>query len=323
MRILLTGATGFVGSHVARALVAAGHTVRALARATSPRSLLDDVPELEWVRGDLLDPPTLAAAADRCEVVVHTAARVVLTPTQAREQHAVNVEGTRHMLAAARAAGARRFIHTSSVATVGRPRAGELADENTRYDWPPGLPYNETKRDAERLVLRADGLETVVLNPALVFGPGALYKRTLTLFRLVKWGLLPVVPPGGLTICDVRDIAAAHVAALTQGEARTRYILGGPHVTFRELATTIAEVTRGARPIAAVPPAWLHAVAVPLAALIRVGVPLPVTLGSLAYMTNFGYYSSARAQSALGYRMRAATETLADAARWYESQHLL
>src|SRR5439155_171566 len=83
----------------------------------------------------------------------------------------------------------------SSVAAVGRAAPGSIADEDTRYDWPPGLAYNETKRDAERLVRRCDGLETICLNPALVFGPGEVYRRTLTLFRVIKYGLLPFVPP--------------------------------------------------------------------------------------------------------------------------------
>ena len=110
---------------------------------------------------------------------------------------------------------------------------------------------------------RAEGIETVCVSPALVFGPGEIYRRTLPLFRLVKWGLLPVVPPGGTTLCDVRDVAVAHVAALAHGEPGARYILGGPQLTFRALATTIAEVTRGARPIAELPLSWLRVAALP------------------------------------------------------------
>jgi dihydroflavonol-4-reductase len=323
MQILVTGATGFLGSHIARGLVDAGHAVRALARPLASRALLADVPEIVWAAGDILDPPSLRAACEGCEVVVHAAALVAFVPSAAGQLRTVNVEGTRHVLEAARAAGVRRFVHTSSVAAVGRPAPGQLADEDTRYDWPPGMPYHETKRDSERLVLRSEDIETVVLSPAMVFGPGEVYKRTLTLFRLVKWGLLPLVPPGGITICDVREVADAHVAAVTRGQRATRYILGGPHLTFRQLATAIAEVTGGARPIAEVPAALVRAAAVPMAALARAGVPLPVNAGSVAYLTNFGYYSSARAQAALDYRTRDAAETLGDAARWYEAQNLL
>jgi dihydroflavonol-4-reductase len=323
MRVLVTGASGFVGSHVARALVAAGHAVRALARPTASRAALTDVPEVEWVPGDVVDASTLAPAMRGCDAVVHAAAQIGFTPATVALQRRVNVEGTRHVLEAARAVGVRRFVHTSSVAAIGRPHEGAVADEQARYDWPPGMPYHETKRDAERLVRRAQGIETVVLNPAVVLGPGEITRRTLLAFRLVKWGLLPLVPPGGTTLCDVRDVAEAHVAALTRGQSGERYILGGPQLTFRELATALAEATGGARPLAALPASLLHGAAVPLAALARVGVALPAPLGNLATMTTHGYFSSVRATEALGYRTRPAAETLRDAARWYESQNLL
>lgn len=322
MRILLTGATGFVGSHVARALVAAGHEVRALARPTASRTLLADVPELEWATGDVMDSPSLTPAMKDREAVVHAAAVVGFGRGAAEKQRAINVEGTRRMLEAARAAGVQRFVHTSSVSAVGRTPPGTVSDETARYDWPPGMAYNETKRDSERLVQKAEGLTTVCLSPALVFGPGDVFKRTLGLFRLIKWGLLPLVPPGGTTICDVRDVAEAHVAALTQGGTGERYILGGPHLTFRQLATTVAEVTGGARPLGEVPARLIDAVGVPLAAVSRV-LPLPVDVGTLEYLTNFGFYSSAKAAAALGYRTRAAAETLADSARWYSAQGAL
>jgi dihydroflavonol-4-reductase len=323
MQVLLTGATGFLGSHVARALVAGGHAVRALARPGSSRAIVADVPELEWATGDVADAGSLRAAVRGCEAVVHAAAVVAFAPKQAGRQREVNVEGTRHVLEAARAAGVRRLVHTSSIAAVGRAPEGGVADEETRYDWPPGLGYNESKRDSERLVRRAEGIETICLNPSLVFGPGEVYKRTLPLFRLVKWGLLPLVPPGGTTLCDVRDVAQAHVAALTRGEPGARYITGGPQLTFRQLATTIAEVTQGARPIAELPASLLRAAALPVAALHRLGVPLPVSPGNIASLGNYGYYSSARAEAALGYHTRDAAETLGDAARWYTTQGLL
>ena len=323
MQVLLTGATGFLGSHVARALVSAGHHVRALARRTSSRAIVADVPELEWVEGDVVDLGSVRAAVRGCEAVVHAAAMVEFAPRYAARQREVNVEGTRHVLHAARDAGVKRFVHTSSIAAVGRAPAGGVADEATRYDWPIGLGYNESKRDSERLVMRAEGIETVCLNPSLVFGPGEVFKRTLPLFRLVKWGLLPLVPPGGTTLCDVRDVAAAHVAALTRGEPGARYILGGPQLTFRALATTIAEVTEGARPLAELPASLLRAAALPVAALARLGVPLPFSAGNVAYLGHHGYYASARAEGALGYRTREARETLADAARWFASQSLL
>ena len=134
MRVLLTGATGFLGSHVARALVAGGHAVRALARASSSRGILADVPELDWVTGDILDVGSLRLAAAGCEAVMHVAAMVDFAPRRALKQREINVEGTRHVLDAAKATGVKRFVHTSSIAAVGRPPEGGVADEDTRYD---------------------------------------------------------------------------------------------------------------------------------------------------------------------------------------------
>jgi dihydroflavonol-4-reductase len=323
MRVFLTGATGFLGSHVARQLVAAGHAVRALARPRADRTLLDDVPEIEWVVGDVCEPASLVPAVRDCEAVIHTAASVTFRRQLREQQRAINVEGTRHLLAAAQAAGVRRFVQTSSVAAVGRPAEGGIADEEARYDFPPGLAYNESKRDSELLVRRAGGLETVCLNPALVVGPGDFHRRLLPLFRAVKWGLLPLVPPGGTTLCDVRDVAGAHVNALTAGQPGARYLLGGPHLTLRELATAIARLTRGAPPLVELPASVVRLGFVPLALLERAGVPLPFSTAATFYLVTHGYYSSARAQAELGYHVRPAEETLGDAARWYASQQLL
>ena len=323
MRVLLTGATGFLGSHIVDALLAGGHEVVALVR---PRRLATpdvQLPTRNRVPGDILDPESLGRAFAHVDAVIHTAAMVTFAPGAAGEQRRVNVEGTRNVVEAARAAAVRRLVYTSSVAAVGRAPGGGAADEETRYDWPPGLGYNESKRDAERLVRRATGLETVCLNPALIFGPGEVSRRTLGLFRLVKRGLLPLVPPGATTICDVRDVAAAHVAALTAGEPGARYILGGPHLSFRALATTIAEVTGGRRPLATVPASLLRAASLPLAALGRLGLPLPIGPGNLAYLMYEGTYRSQRAEATLGYRSRPAVETLGDAARWYAAEGLL
>jgi dihydroflavonol-4-reductase len=322
MRVLLTGATGFIGSHVARQLVAAGHEVRALARPTADRHALHDLPEVEWVRGDVLEPSSVAEAVRGCAAVIHTAASVTFKTREEDQQRAVNVEGTRHLLAAARAAGVRRFVQTSSVAAVGQPSGG-VADEDARYDFPPGLGYNESKRDSERLVRTAADLETVCLNPALVVGPGDLHRRLLPLFRAIKWGLLPLVPPAGLTLCDVRDVAGAHVAALVGGRPGARYLLGGPHLTMRDLAAAIARVTDGAPPLGVLPATLVRAAVVPLALLERVGARLPFHTGAALYFLTNGYYSSARAQAELGYRTRPAEETLGDAARWYATQQLL
>src|SRR6185436_5686010 len=124
-----------------------------------------------------------------------------------------------------------------------------------RYDWPPGMPYHETKRDSEVVALRAagEGMEVVVLSPALVLGPGEPRPRFLTLVRLLQRGLGLVAPPGGSTLCDVRDVADIHVTALQMGRSGQRYILGGPHVPHIELMRLFAEAVGAPRPRLVVP----------------------------------------------------------------------
>jgi dihydroflavonol-4-reductase len=223
---------------------------------------------------------------------------------------------------AARAAGVRRLVHTSSVAALGRPN-GSVANEDTRYDWPVGLTYNETKRDAEEIVRQAAGLETLCLNPALVLGPGERYAHSLPLFRAARWSLLALVPPGGITLCDVRDVAAAHVAALTRGKPGARYILGGPQLTFDQFVRELAAATGGRPARGALPAALLRAGALPLVLAEKLGLPLPYSPLYLPYLLTQSYYSSERAIAELGYRTRPAAETIGEAAAWYRCEGLL
>jgi dihydroflavonol-4-reductase len=208
------------------------------------------------------------------------------------------------------------------VAAIGRPN-GSAADEKQRYDWPVGLTYNETKRDAEDVVRNAAGLETICLNPALVLGPRERYRHSLPLFRFAKWGLLQIVPDGGATLCDVRDVAAAHVAALTKGTPGARYILGGPQLTFAQLADELAAATGGRRARASLPTLAIRAGALPLVMAEKLGVPMPYSPLYAPYLTMRSFYSSERAIADLGYHTRSAAETIGDAAAWYKSEGYL
>jgi nucleoside-diphosphate-sugar epimerase len=316
VRVLVTGATGFLGSHVLEQLLSAGHEVRALVRSPLQRA------GVEIVRGDVTDPGSLARAMSGCEAVIHSAAVVTFRVSEAVRQREVNVQGTRNIVEAARAAGVRRLVYTSSVAALGRPN-GRDADETTRYDWPVGLSYNETKRDAEEIVRQARDLETISLNPAMVVGPGERYRHTLPLFRLAKWGLLRVVPEGGATLCDVRDVAAAHVAALGRGRSGERYVLGGPHLSFAELAGELAAATGGSPARLELPSVMVRFGALPLVVVEKLGVPMPYSPLYAPYLTLRSFYKSDRAIAELGYQTRPAADTIGDAAAWYRAEGLL
>ena len=258
---------------------------------------------MEWVKGDLRDAASLIAGAWGCEVVIHVAAE--LSPGKMDQQAEVNIAGTERIVAAALTAGARRLVFTSSVAALGRPAIGSVGDEETPYDWPPGSLYQESKRDGESAAMsgRKLGLEVISLNPSLVLGPGAPKPRLARLMRWVRSGLMRLGPPGGVTVCDVRDVAAAHVAAIDQGLDGERYVLGGPQVRYVDVLAAIARALKVPEPLAPLPSGLLRLAARPLSLLPRV-TKLPVPAAYLGVFLAERYFSSEKARRGLGYSTR-------------------
>ena len=237
---------------------------------------------------------------------IHTAGDTSFYRFDRPRLEAVNVEGTRHVVTAAREAGVKRLVHTSSVAAIGLEPAGTPADEGARFIWPEGLPYMETKRAGEHLALAAadSRFQVLVLNPATILGSGPHNPSKSGLVAALRAGRVFALPRGGTTICDVEDVATAHVAALVRGRSGERYILGGPDVTFRELIPALARAldTTAPRRLA---PRWLlpalgRALALPEAWGINIGTPA----GALRLSELRLYYSSAKATAELGYHSR-------------------
>jgi dihydroflavonol-4-reductase len=256
MRVLITGGTGFVGSHVCRRLLAEGHRVRVLVRPTSDGTSLDGL-AVERVPGDVTEPWSVAAAAQGQEWVIHAAANLTYWGRDAAWQARVNVEGTRNVIRACRQAGVRRLVHVSSVAAVGIPDdSGRPADEEFCFNLgDSGLNYHLSKRRAEEEVAAgvAEGLDAVIVNPASVFGPyGAGYRGADMLSKVRR---TPVVPyfTGGLCVVHVDDVVAGTLAALRRGRAGQRYILGGENLTYRALVERTARAMRLWRCVVPVP----------------------------------------------------------------------
>ncbi|MEZ6186482.1 MAG: NAD-dependent epimerase/dehydratase family protein [Planctomycetota bacterium] len=231
MRAFVTGATGFIGSHVARALLAEGWEVRALRRATSP-GWVQEGPPPEWVPGDLEDEAALERACVGCDAVFHVAAHYALWADDEAVFQRVNVEGTRRVLRAARKAGVPRVVHTSSVACVGQAPPGGLATEDTLATFADLCGgYERSKFAAEQLALEAarSGQDVVVVNPASSIGPGDV-KPTPTGKIVLDFlrGRMPFYLETGLNFVDVRDVAQGHLLAYAKGRAGQRYILGHP-----------------------------------------------------------------------------------------------
>jgi dihydroflavonol-4-reductase len=326
---LVTGAAGFVGSAVARRLLAAGHQVRALVRPGSDRSNLDGLP-VEIVVGDLTDGASLRAALEGCRVLFHVAADYRLWVPDPRAMHAANVDGTVALMRAALDAQVEQIVYTSSVATLGLTRDATPANEDTPVVLGDMIgPYKRSKFLAEREVRRlvdVEGLPAVIVNPSTPVGPRDA-KPTPTGRMIVEAGRgrVPAFVNTGLNVVHVDDVAEGHRLALERGRVGVRYILGGENLTLQELLTRIATLTGHAPPRFRVPRAALYPLAYAAQAWARLrrrGPPL-VTVDELRMARKRMFYSSARAERELGYRARPVEQALDDAVRWYREHGYL
>ncbi|HLO76152.1 MAG TPA: hopanoid-associated sugar epimerase, partial [Magnetospirillum sp.] len=261
-RVVVTGAGGFIGSAVTRALLADGYDVRALVRAGSSRLNLDGLP-VDIAIGDLGDPESLKAAMRGCDALIHVAADYRLWVPDPAAMERVNVEGTRAVMAAAQAAGIRRIVHTSSVATLGGP----TEDAPSRLDHMIG-PYKRSKFLAEQLVramVAEAGLPVVIVNPSTPIGPGdARPTPTGRIIVEAALGRMPAHVDTGLNVAHVDDVARGHVLALERGRVGERYILGGDDMPLADILAEIARLVgrpppRLRLPVAAVVPVALAA----------------------------------------------------------------
>ncbi|HBY94801.1 MAG TPA: NAD-dependent dehydratase [Chloroflexi bacterium] len=230
MNALVTGATGFVGSAVVRALLARGAAVRTLARAGSNRLNLAGLDGVTTIEGDLTQPESLAAAVRGCDTVFHVAAFYSTREEDARLMYQINVGGTKNLLQAARAAGVTRFVHCSTIGTVGRPRGGGLPTEDDEFLlWETSSHYARSKYLAEELAVGAcsAGLPVVVVNPCAPVGVGDI-KPSSSGQRVLDYleGRMPKFLDGGINFISVEDVAAGHILAAERGRIGQRYILG-------------------------------------------------------------------------------------------------
>ena len=259
---LVTGATGFVGWHVARRLLERGESVRALVRDPARLKELDGV---EAVQGDLRDPGSLARAVEGCGVVYHVAADYRLWTRDPEEMFRSNVEGTRNLLNAARRTGVERVVYTSTVGAIGIPKEG-IGDEQT----PVGIgdmqgPYKRSKFLAEKVALEfaGDGFPVVIVNPTAPVGDHD-FKPTPTGKMVVDFvrGAMPAFLDTGLNVVDVRDVAAGHLAACERGRVGERYILGAENLTLETIFGTLAVAVGRPAPKIRIPYAVAYAAGV-------------------------------------------------------------
>jgi dihydroflavonol-4-reductase len=323
MRALVTGATGFVGAAVARALINAGWQVRVLARAGSDRGNLQGL-AVEVAEGDLGDVTSLEGALADCQGLFHAAADYRLGARDPSQLYRTNVEGTRNILAAARRAGVKRTVYTSSVATMGIPD-GRPGDEQT----PVALAnmighYKRSKYLAEEVVrdLARSGLPVVIVNPSTPVGPGDT-KPTPTgqLVLDAAAGRMPAYVDTGLNVVHVEDVAAGHLLAFERGVAGERYILGGQDMTLREILGMIAGLVGRPPPNIRLPYAVVLPVAYLAEGLAKVtGRSGRLTLEGLRMSRKRMFFSSGKAVRELGYQWRPPLQAFEDAIRWFRER---
>lgn len=310
--VAITGATGFVGFHVARRLAAAGANVAALVRPSADRGRLLAA-GVRCVEGSLEQPASLLELARGREFLFHAAGAVDFG-TDWQRLREVNVEGTRRVLAAARAAGVRRLVHTSSIVAVGATRTPRLLDETAPWNLGPmRVPYVTTKRQAEELALAGNVPEVVVVNPGCLVGPDDFAGSEFGILCRRFWrGRLPICFGGGNNFVDVRDVADGMLRAAERGRPGERYLLTG---TNRSLTTFFGELARVAGrtiPRLRLPTALAPVVAALGEKFTRRGPPA-LTASQARMLPYFMYFNCAKARRELQYEARPLRATLADA----------
>ncbi len=322
MLALITGATGFVGSHLLRTWLAAGHAARVLYRSQAKLDALRDL-DYEAVQGDLDDAAALRTACAGCDIVFHVAAKADYWKDSDRAAlWRINVEGTRNLLEAAGAAGVRRVIFTSSASAIGMRPGRELSDESDAFNLrPEQFYYAYTKAEAEKVAAEflADGLDIVTLNPVVVIGPGDLNAISGSfVIEAVRWQWLMPCSSGGLAVIDVRDVARAHVLAAEGGLSGERYILTAANMTYRDFFDAIAAAC-GVRPPLLSTPNWLlEPTARSIDALRSLGLGTPVDANQARLGGEFVYFDGGKAARDLCKPQIDIETSLRETYEWYE-----
>ncbi len=306
---LLTGATGFIGSHLAHALARRGDELRLLIRRDSDDGHLGGI-AFERVNGDVTDRRAVRRAVDGATRVFHVAGTTSMRNADGDRAFRVNAGGTKIVAEAALEAGVERFVHTSSVAAIGPAPAGGRADENQVFTAGRlGIDYVNSKHEAEAEVLRAavGGLDAVIVNPTFVLGPGDRGAGSMGLLRRYLQRRIPAYVGGALNIVDVRDVADGHLLADAKGKAGERYILGGRNFTLERLFTDLQRISGVPAPPLRLP---VQLATVGARVSEELGMPFGLSVDETRAASQWWTYSTAKAKRELGFTSRPHEETL-------------
>jgi dihydroflavonol-4-reductase len=315
---LVTGATGFIGSHLVRLLTERGEEIRALVRAGSP-SELPSGPGVTVARGDILNRRSVRRAMRGVDRVFHVAGTTNFGLSRER-LFALNVEGTRIVLEEALRAGVQRAILTSSAAAIGPARRRRVADETQVWDAGRyGIPYVDSRHEAEVEALRliSRGLPLVIVNPTHVLGPGDAGRSSTTLVRRFMRRQIPAYVDGTLNIVGVEDVAAGHLLAAERGEVGERYILGNRNYTIDRLFADLARLSGVEPPAVKMPLRAALALAATAERLPGVSMPTPAEIRAASLNWAF---RNAKAKRELGWRPSPHEDALEATVAWYRER---
>jgi len=325
-KVFVTGASGLLGSNMCHRLSSDGYDVVGLVRNNSNLTALNGFGG-SLVRGDLSDENWLARQMEGVDFVFHSAGLVTFDNRRREELYRVNVDGTRNVARAAIAARVKRLIHVSSVAAVGIPAAGELADESIVYNkFKYHIAYADSKHFGEVEIEKAvsKGLDAVIINPATIIGRGDVYFHSGVLLKIFLGKRIVPYVAGGMCVVGVYDVVDAGVSAMTLGRKGERYIIGGENLTFREFFGQVAGVL-GAGGIAIRVPRLAARTAAALSEIISSITLSPPLLTSAHVVSSTlpHYYSFEKAKRELGFTPHPVETSIRQSFEWYRENNLI
>lgn len=327
MKVLVTGANGFLGGWLTRRLIEEGHEVSALLRKQSDHSELEGL-AIKKVWGDVTDLQSLRTALNGQQAVFHLAGVIAYSKKDRALMDKVNVQGTANLLQAMRENSVGELLNLSSVAAIG---AGfvpqQILNENSEFNLTPfNLGYFETKRQAEALVnaaVKSDGLRAVSVNPSTIYGAGDARKGSRNTQLKVAQGKALFYPQGGVSIVAVEDVIDGIMSAFKKGKSGERYILSGDNLTLKEVFQIIADCSKVKAPWIPIPNFMMKGVGVIDDCLQGIGLKGPLPSEKAFVATLFHWFDHQKATNELGFKPRPAVEAIAKSVQWSKDHKLL